>query len=325
VADGTSKEHIDEQVVLEIKGVSHWFGEKHVLHDVNLKIIRGEIVALVGPSGCGKSTLLRAIVGTHPPNQGEIIMNPAGKAPPRVVREPGRDRGIVYQHYSLFPFLTAQKNVAMGPMLDETSLPSRFFRFFHWRKLRKEHMQAAAQLLAKLKLADAIKQYPHQMSGGMRQRVAIAQALIMKPEILLLDEPFGALDEATREELQRMLLELYLENCEAKKAGQPPPYTILIVTHELNEAVYVGDRVAGLSQYWNWKEAGHEKSPGATIVYDQTAPIYQPGEEKDFDEFVRHRDEIRKATFDPSVLQPREVFLKFWDEVKSGKGKGVLA
>jgi NitT/TauT family transport system ATP-binding protein len=210
-------------------------------------------------------------------------------------------------------------------MFDQTSLPSRFFKFFHWRKLRRGHLEEAKNLLTKLKLGDAIRRYPRQMSGGMRQRVAIAQALIMKPEILLLDEPFGALDEATREELQRMLLTLYLENCEAKEKGEPPPYTILIVTHELNEAVYVGDRVAGLSQFWNWKDKGHKKCPGATIVYDQAAPVYLPDQEKDLENFVKHRDAIRSATFDPSVLQAREVFINFWEEVENGKGKGVLA
>jgi len=305
--------------------VAHWFGDNHVLFDVNLEIIRGEIVSLVGPSGCGKSTLLRAIVGTHPPNKGEILMTAAGQETSTVVSGPGRDRGIVYQQYSLFPFLTAQQNVATGLMLDQSSLPSRFFGFFKWRKLRKQHLEQSAELLTKLKLGQAIKLYPHQMSGGMRQRVAIAQALIMKPGILLLDEPFGALDEATREELQRMLLNLYHENCEAKKQNNPAPYTILIVTHELNEAVYVGDRVVGLSQFWDWKSKQHEKCPGATIVYDQMAPVYQPDQEKDLEDFVKQRDRIRTAAFDPSVLQAREVFIKFWDDVKSGKGKGVLS
>jgi NitT/TauT family transport system ATP-binding protein len=315
----------DQAIVLNCENVAHWFGDHHVLFDVNVKIIRGEIVSLVGPSGCGKSTLLRAIVGTHPPHKGRIMMGVAGKESSTLVSGPGRDRGIVYQQYSLFPFLTAQQNVAMGLMLDQTSLLSRFFGFFKWRKKRKQHLAQAAELLTKLKLGNAINLYPHQMSGGMRQRVAIAQALIMKPEILLLDEPFGALDEATREELQRMLLNLYLENCEAKKQNKPAPYTILIVTHELNEAVYVGDRVVGLSQFWDWKQKGHDKCPGATIVYDQMAPVYEPDQEKDFEDFIKHRDRIRTAAFDPSVLQAREVFLKFWEEVNNGKGKGVLA
>ena len=315
----------DNEIVLECRGVSHWFGPKHVLYDLNLKIIRGEIVALVGPSGCGKSTLLRAIVGTHPPCEGEILLTEAGGKQPRVVSRPGRDRGIVYQHYSLFPFLTAQQNVALGLMFDSCSPHFRLFKYFVWRKIRREHLARASSLLEKLKLGDAINQYPHQMSGGMRQRVAIAQALIMKPEVLLLDEPFGALDEATREELQRMLLTLYLENCQAQEAGKPPPYTILIVTHELNEAIYVGDRVAGLSQYWDWKNQGFNSCPGATIIYDQPAPVYLPDEERDFECFKKQRALIRAAAFDPTVLQEREQFQHFWEHVRAGKGEGVLS
>jgi NitT/TauT family transport system ATP-binding protein len=241
------------------------------------------------------------------------------------VTRPGRDRGIVYQQYSLFPFLTAQENVAVGPMLDQTSLPFRLFRPWQWRALRRKHLEEAAALLAKLKLADAMKLYPEEMSGGMRQRVAVAQALIMKPEVLLLDEPFGALDEATREELQTMLLRLYQENLEARQNGHPPPYTILIVTHELNEAIYVGDRVVALSQYWNWREEGLPECPGATIVYDRVSPVYQPGEEKNLDDFAAQRREIREAAFNPAVLMPRSRYTNFWDEVRAGRGQGVLA
>ena len=316
---------VSNEIVLECRGIYHWFGSNQVLHDVNIKVIRGEIVSLVGPSGCGKSTLLRAIVGTHPPRKGEVIVTPAGATAGRVVRRPGRDRGVVYQQYSIFPFFTAQENVAVGLMLDQTSIPFRFFRYPRWRRLRKRHMEAAAALLETLKLGYAMKLYPHQMSGGMRQRVAIAQALIMKPEILLLDEPFGALDEATREELQQMLLKLYLENCRAKQRGDPPPYTIMIVTHELNEAVYVGDRVVALSQYWNWKDRGFSACPGSTVVYNRVAPVYLPDEERDFVLFREQRAAIRSAAFDPEVLQDREDFNHFWDEVRAGGGKGVLA
>jgi NitT/TauT family transport system ATP-binding protein len=158
----------------------------------------------------------------------------------------------------------------------------------------------------------------------MCQRVAIAQALIMKPEILLLDEPFGALDEATREELQRMLLTLYLENQVAKQKGEKPPYTILIVTHELNEALYVGDRVLGLSQYWDWCDKGHATSPGATIVYDSIAPVYLPDEQRDFEALKAQREEIRRSVFDPTCLQKREELRVFWKQVHAGEGEGVL-
>ena len=251
-------------------------------------------------------------------------MTASGEKTGRVVKGPGRDRGIVYQQYSIFPFLTAQENVAIGLMLDQTSIPFRLSRRLRWSKIRKQHLDEAATLLKKLKLGAAINKYPHQMSGGMRQRVAVAQALILKPEILLLDEPFGALDEATREELQRMLLTLYLENCQARQRGESAPYTIFIVTHELNEAIYVGDRVTALSQYWNWKESGFTSCPGATVVYNRVAPVYLPDEARDFAAFISQRQEIREAAFLPGRLQSCQEFNRFWDEVRRGSGKGVL-
>jgi NitT/TauT family transport system ATP-binding protein len=230
------------------------------------------------------------------------------------VAGPGRDRGIVYQHYSLFPFLTARDNVAVGPMLDETSLPFRLLGYFKWRQLRKRHQQEAADFLARLKLEDAIHLYPHQMSGGMRQRVAIAQALIMKPEIILLDEPFGALDEATREELQKMLLTLYEENLQARKAGRPEPYTLIIVTHELNEAIYVGDRLVGLSQYWDWRQLDQDTFPGASIIYDRPVPTFHKNDPRDFLSFRPQLEEVRRAVFDPDNCQNREAYVTYWRE-----------
>ncbi|MDO9264566.1 MAG: ATP-binding cassette domain-containing protein [Desulfosalsimonadaceae bacterium] len=315
---------MDREIVLECRRISHWFGANRVLFDINLKIIRGEIVSLVGPSGCGKSTLLRAIVGTHPPCEGDVIMTSSTTGEGMIVKSPSRDCGIVYQHYSLFPFLTARENVAIGPMLDRTTLSFRMFNFFKMRTLRNELLAEADALLETLKLGKALNLYPHEMSGGMRQRVAIAQALIMKPEILLLDEPFGALDEATREELQKMMLTLYSENCAAKDSGKQPLYTIIIVTHELNEAIYVGDRVVALSQYWNWKEAGLDRSPGATIVYDQMAPVYFSKQVRDFEIFLSQRQMIRKTAFEPDQPVNRNENVRFWDEINAGKGHGVL-
>lgn len=288
--------------VLHCQGVSHWFGSNRVLNNINLEITAGQIVAVVGPSGCGKSTLLRAILGTHPPKAGQIIANG------HPVTRPNRDVGIVYQNYSLFDFLTARDNVAFGLMLDQTTLPERLFGYFQWRKLRSQHRQQALDLLEKVQLSKAANLYPHEMSGGMRQRVAIAQALIMEPKILLLDEPFGALDEATREELQLMLLRLYDENLQAKAAGQTPPYTILIVTHELNEALYVSDRVIGLSQYHQ------DGANGATIVYDKQAPVFKAGDARDFEQFETQKDELRKAVFTPSATRHHSEFVTFWNE-----------
>ena len=290
---------------LEVANVSHWFGTNRVLHNVNLQVDAGQIVSVVGPSGCGKSTLLRAILVTHPPKEGEIHVG--GK----LIDRPTRDVGIVYQHYSLYDFLTAQGNAAFGLMLDQTSLPFRCFQFWKWRRLRKQHVEQAAALLIKVGLGDAVKRYPAAMSGGMRQRVAIAQTLIMKPKLLLLDEPFGALDEATREELQLMLLNLYQENLQAKEKGQPPPHTIMIVTHELTEALYVADRVVGLSQYHQ------EGSQGATIVFDKAAPVFHPTDPREFGAFVDLKEQLREAVFDPRRLQHHQEYVSFWSDQQS--------
>ncbi len=299
------------EIILHCNNVHHWFGANKVLFDVELKVGRGNVVAVVGPSGCGKSTLLRAIVGTHPPRRGRVLMTGEG-GQSYEVRRPGRDRGIVYQRYSLFPFLTARQNVAVGLMLDQTTILGRLLTAYPVSALRRRHLDEAAELLEKVGLGRAMKLYPHEMSGGMQQRVAVAQALIMKPRILLLDEPFGALDEAMREELQRMLLRLHAENVAAEKAGEPAPYTVLIVTHELNEALFVGDRVIGLSQYWNWREKNHTTCPGATIIYDRPAPIFDPDSPRDFEQLVEQREEIRQAVFNPDYLQEREEFQRYW-------------
>ena len=293
--------------ILQISGVSHAFGRSRILYNLNLEIQRGHFIGLVGPSGCGKSTLLRAIVGTHPPQCGRILIH--GDGGPRIVNAPGRDRGIVYQRYSLFPHLTAQENVAYGLMVDQTSTSCRWFRRAHWRALRRTHLDEAAAFLQRLKLGEALHRYPPEMSGGMCQRVAIAQALIMKPAVLLLDEPFGALDEATREELQRVLLTLRAENQAACRRHELPPHTVVLVTHEINEAIFVSDRVVGLSQYWDWKGAGESECPGATFVYDQPAPVFAPDDPRDFLSFRDQKEEILRVVFEPAHSQAhREYF-----------------
>ncbi len=292
---------------LEVINLSHSYGPKQVLQGVNLRVEAGQVVALVGPSGCGKSTLLRAILGTHPPTSGKVLVGD------KFVDQPTRDVGIVYQHYSLYEFLTAKQNVAFGLMLDQTSTPFRWFNYPAWHKLRREHLQQAEQFLDKVGLLSARDLYPSEMSGGMRQRVAIAQALIMEPSVLLLDEPFGALDEATREELQLMLLRLYEENVRAREEGHVPPYTVIIVTHELNEALFVSDRVVGLSQYHK------DGANGATIVYDRAAPVFRPDEPKDLSRFVEQKEELVRCIFSPNQQKDHRAFITFWtDHEKAG-------
>ena len=276
---------------LEVEHVRKAFGENKVLGGVDLEVPAGQIVSLVGPSGCGKSTLLRAILGTHAPDSGAVR---AGGEP---VAGPNRDVGVVYQHYTLYDFLTARGNVAFGLKLDRTSLPFRLFQYPKWRRLRAEYRAEADAFLDRVGLSAAAGLYPREMSGGMRQRVAVAQAFVLRPKVVLLDEPFGALDEATREELQLMLLRFAAENRAALEKGGEPPFTILIVTHELNEALYVADRVVGLSQY---HPGGAD---GAKIVYDEPAPFFAPDDPRDVARLVEQREALRAAVFDPANVE----------------------
>lgn len=322
-------------VALRCEGVGKTFvdSKKSVLHDVSIEIGRGQIVALVGPSGCGKSTLLNAILGTRRVTTGRIVVihhnvedvSNGGHGDTEVeVHGPNRTCGIVYQSYGLYPHMTVLENVAFGLMVDATSMPFRVCRPFAWRKMRKQHLEAARALLRKVSIT-ALDAYPHELSGGMRQRVAIAQAMATRPDILLLDEPFGALDEATREQCQQMLLEFYRENLAARAQGLPAPHTMVLVTHELTEAIYCSDRVLGLSQYWDWSSEGHIACPGATIVYDKVAPVFEPGQSKEDERIVSQREEIRSVVFDHRTLLPRRQHVTFWDDVRAGRAKGVLA
>ncbi|MBU6385925.1 MAG: ABC transporter ATP-binding protein [Planctomycetes bacterium] len=288
---------------LEVRNVSHRFGDFPVLDQINLKIWPGQIVAIVGPSGCGKSTLLKAILGTHPPSEGQIL------ADGEPVVGPTRNVGIVYQQYSLYDFLTAEGNVAFGLKLDQSSFFSRLVLFPKYLKQRQKHLAQAREFLEQVGLEHACGKYPGEMSGGMKQRVAVAQALIMRPKVVLLDEPFGALDEAMREELQYMLLRFYQENLQRKREGKRPEYTILMVTHELNEAIFVADRVIGMSRFHT------EGNKGAAIVYDKPCPIFHPDDPRDYSKFVDQREELRQAVFDDQYIKDRNKYVTFWNDL----------
>lgn len=323
-------------IILKVEHLSRRFGDNNVLWDVNFEIIDGQFAALVGPSGCGKSTALRALIGTDrdlkdPEVGGKVTLCDMGVE--REITGPSRDIGIVYQKYALFPDKTAQQNVAVGLMWDETRLWQRFpiisrtrtniarrNEKISWKDLNSRHLDEAAFFLEKFGLKEAMYRYPDEMSGGMCQRVAIAQALIMKPKVLLLDEPFGALDEATREGMQTMLLELNKENIEAKKRGENPPYTVLIVTHELKEGILVCDRVLGLSQYWPFEKVEDPYAQdAATIVYDKTAPVYMPDDPRDMQDFAAQSKEIYEFVMNPNVRQKREQLRTYWDQLRKDK------
>jgi NitT/TauT family transport system ATP-binding protein len=184
------------------------------LESIDLDIMQGEILALVGPSGCGKSTFLDIVAGLTPFDDGEVLL----KGQP--VRGPGLDRGVVFQGYALFPWLTIAQNVEFG--LEAAKLPE---------AEKKDRVKNFLELVGLLRFQD---RYPHELSGGMKQRVAIARALAFEPEILLMDEPFGALDAQTRERMQLELLRIQ----------QATHKTVLFVTHGIDEAVMLADRVA---------------------------------------------------------------------------------
>lgn len=183
------------------------------LKDINLTIQPGEFVCLLGPSGCGKSTLLNAVAGFQPPTAGEIIIDQT------TILAPGPDRGMVFQEYALFPWMTVAQNIAFGLEIQ--------------KKDKAEIELTIRQLLDMLNLGDFRDRFPKDLSGGMRQRVAIARVLALDSPIMLMDEPFGALDALTRRNLQDELLRIW------EKLGK----TILFVTHSIEESIYLADRI----------------------------------------------------------------------------------
>ncbi len=192
-------------------------GEVVALDGVDLDVAPGELVCLLGPSGCGKSTLLNAVAGFSAPTSGEIVVGG------RPVAGPGPDRGMVFQEYALFPWMTVAANVAFGlEMRGET---------------KEEIGRKVSALLGKLHLAEFASRFPKDLSGGMRQRVAIARLLALDSPVLLMDEPFGALDALTRRNLQDELLRIWTE---VRK-------TILFVTHGIEESIYLADRIVVLT------------------------------------------------------------------------------
>jgi ABC-type nitrate/sulfonate/bicarbonate transport system ATPase subunit len=181
--------------------------------NLSLDVYDREFLSIVGPSGCGKSTLLRVVAGLIEPTSGEVLLDG------RRVTRPGADRGMVFQSYTLFPWLTVKGNVEFGPRLK--GLPG------------KERARLAQEYLEMVGLKGFENSYPKELSGGMMQRVAIARALANDPEVLLMDEPFGALDAQTRTIMQELLVNLW----------QRTPKTIIFVTHDIDEALFISDRV----------------------------------------------------------------------------------
>lgn len=276
---------------LHIQDLYMQYGENVILDNIDLSVSEGAFVTVVGPSGCGKSTLLRLILGQEKPTNGSILIDrkPVGTA--------DVDRGIVYQKYSLFPNLTVLDNVLLGKKLGKNKSL--------WRSNKNELVDEAMHFLSSVKLAEHAGKYPHELSGGMQQRVAVMQALIMKPRILMMDEPFGALDPGTREDIQVFLLERWIEH----------GMTIFFVTHDLEEAVFLGSRIITLSQYYTDDRHDSDdprpyekKWHGSKIVSDHSIKhmnddIRKSVNEKLTQEFTELVEEIRHDGFNPVNCQ----------------------
>lgn len=207
---------------VKVSGVSRRFikegsGSTLALDNVSLEINDGDFVCFIGPSGCGKTTLLRIISGLDAPDEGEVYLN--GEK----IDSPGPDRGMVFQEYSLFPWKSVIDNILFGPLMRGVK--------------KKDAIRDAEKYLELVSLQQFRDSYPYELSGGMKQRVAIARALANEPSVLLMDEPFGALDAQTRNVLQQELLEIWEQN----------RLTILFVTHSVDEAVFLADKIVLMS------------------------------------------------------------------------------
>lgn len=232
--------------IIELKQVWKEYGDHVVLEKLNLNVNAGEFVSIVGASGCGKTSLLNMLLGTESQSRGEILLD--GVAMPK---EPNETRGIVFQKYSAFPHLNALENVMLGGEFAHASFLGKVFG-----EARKKLKVQALEMLTAVGLEHAAMRYPNELSGGMQQRLAIAQALIKEPRILLLDEPFGALDPGIRKDMHQLIRELW------KKRG----LTVFMITHDLSEGFSLGSRVWVLD-----KPRIDPQQPeryGAQVVYD---------------------------------------------------------
>ncbi|MDG4867971.1 ABC transporter ATP-binding protein [Guyparkeria sp. 1SP6A2] len=229
-----------------LKKVWKEYGRDVVLENIDLHVDSGEFVTIVGASGCGKSTFLRMLLGQESATRGAMELD--GRPMPD---EPGPDRGVVFQRYSVFPHLTALGNVLVAEELGHTRFTGRLFG-----RKRREARERALKMLASVGLEQAANKYPSELSGGMQQRLAIAQALMMDPKILLLDEPFGALDPGIRQDMHELVRELW----------QRQGLTIFMVTHDLKEAFELGSRLLVFDKVRHDPQA--PGAYGANITYD---------------------------------------------------------
>jgi len=248
---------------VELSGVSLVYGGRRdrvpALGPVDVRIGAGEFVVIVGPSGCGKSTLLRLVAGVAPPTEGTVLVSGSP------VAGPGPDRGVVFQQPRLFPWLNVRRNVEFG--LRTTGVP------------KAERRARSGELLELVGLGDAAARRPYELSGGMQQRAAIARALAPDPAILLMDEPFAALDALTRERLQE----------EIRRIWQTTGKTVLFVTHSVDEAVFLGTRILVLS-----------RRPGR-VVLDRASGLPHTPDPHTHPSYLALREEVAAAVRDAAA------------------------
>ena len=231
---------------IEVKNLWKQFDDKVVLEGVDLSVSRGEFVSIVGASGCGKTTFLNMLLGEIAPSRGEIMIDGVP-----LVTEPTVERGVVFQRYSVFPHLTVLENVRLGLELGSSRFLGRTFG-----KRRREQTARAQTMLERVGLGSVANAYPSALSGGMQQRLALAQALMTSPRVLLLDEPFGALDPGIRTDMQNLVTELFHEL----------KLTVFMITHDLQEGFKLGTR---LLVFDKTRVDPHEPDLyGASITFD---------------------------------------------------------
>ncbi|MEO1322901.1 MAG: ATP-binding cassette domain-containing protein [Pseudomonadota bacterium] len=240
--------------LLSLKNVGLEYGDRVILERLNLDIEAGSFVSIIGPSGAGKSSLLRLVLGQDAPTKGVMVLE---GVPFRA--ECGPDRGVVFQRYSVFPHLTVLQNTMFGLECAQSTFTGRLFG-----TKRRAAQTLAKEMLEAVGLLGSLDQYPAQLSGGMQQRLAIAQALVKRPRILLLDEPFGALDPGIRADMHALIRRLWREYA----------LTVIMVTHDLKEAFSLGTRVLVLDKFRHDPHAPHRF--GATAVYDLSLDKQDP-------------------------------------------------
>jgi len=232
--------------LIEARHLWREYGSNVVLEDISIGVKEGEFITIVGASGCGKTTFLRMLLGVDKPTRGALLLDDVP-----IPDEPGPDRGIVFQKYSVFPHLDVLENVVIGLEFAQAPL---FGSLFGSKK--RTAVQQAKDVLDAVGLSHALRKFPSELSGGMQQRLAIAQSLIKKPRILLLDEPFGALDPGIRKDMHQLILSLWRET----------GVTIFMITHDLEEGFYLGTRLWVFDKY---RHDPHDPNRfGAKITFD---------------------------------------------------------